>query len=409
MIQIRNGQPIWGIIALLCVDSLYFFSTPFIREQAYNFFFRSHVVSVILLLPAVCVFVYFPSLISVSNCSCQTYMHKRATLPYILTCAAVYGFDCLFRAVKTRIATASIRPIPELDVTRVQISHINAGWRAGQHVRLRVLTFQMGWFGWAETHPFTIASVSRGGPDGMVLLCKRAGDWTRELYAMAQAGTKHCDGGRIKVVVEGPYGGPGHTIYSSFSAVVLIAGGSGITYSLSVLEDLVLKDLNNESRVKSIKLVWSIPDPASLVPLLPIFSSLVRKSVYIPIRINVFYTAAPTGKLPPIITQAVLSSMNPPASSGGRRIPTPTVNGLPPGVTLTAGRPNFPKIFDEAIQGGVSLGFGAKDDEPITGMVVGVCGPVKMADDVSKAVSSIDPIRRDQVGGIEICEEVFGW
>src|SRR5258706_8555912 len=196
-------------------------------------------------------------------------MHKRATLPYILTCAAVYGFDCLFRAVKTRIATASIRPVAELDVTRVEIPQINAGWHAGQHVRLRVLTFRMGWFGWAETHPFTIASVSRGSPDGMVLLCKRAGDWTRELYDMAQEGTKHCDGGRIKVVVEGPYGGPGHTIYSSFSAVVLIAGGSGISYSLSVLEDLVLKDLNNESRVKSIILFWSSPDSASLVPLLP--------------------------------------------------------------------------------------------------------------------------------------------
>ena len=56
MIQIRNGQPIWGIIALLCVDSLYFFSTPYIRDRAYNFFFRSHVASVVLLLPAVSAF-----------------------------------------------------------------------------------------------------------------------------------------------------------------------------------------------------------------------------------------------------------------------------------------------------------------------------------------------------------------
>jgi len=69
MIQIRNGQPIWGIIALLCVDSLYFFSTPFIREQAYNFFFRSHVVSVILLLPAVCLFHFF-----ISNFSLKFFM-----------------------------------------------------------------------------------------------------------------------------------------------------------------------------------------------------------------------------------------------------------------------------------------------------------------------------------------------
>jgi hypothetical protein len=229
---------------------------------------------------------------------------------------------------------------------------------------------------------------------------------------MAQVGSKQNDGARIKVIIEGPYGGPGHTIYSSFSAVVLIAGGSGITYSLSVLADLVLKDLNNESRVKSIYLVWSIPDPASLVPLLPTLSSLVGQSVYTPVWIRIFYTAAPSGKQPPIMTQALLSNMAPPKSAtpnNGRRIPTSPRNGLPPGVTLNAGRPNFRKILDEATQGAVSLGFVAKDDEPITGMVVGVCGPVKMADDVSKAVSSIHPVRRDQIGGVEICEEVFGW
>lgn len=337
-------------------------------------------------------------------------MHKDATLPYLLTCAAVYSFDGFFRAVKTRIAIAYIRPLPELDVTQVEIPSINAGWRAGQHVRLRVLSFQMGWFGWAETHPFTIASVGRSSK-GLVLLCKRAGDWTRTLYDMAQVAYKQ-DNPRIRVVVEGPYGGPGHTIYSSFSTAVLIAGGSGITYSLSVLEDLVLKDLNNESRVKSIFLVWSIPDPASLAPLLPTLASLVRQSVYTPVRIRLFYTAPPTGKQPSIITQALLSSMSPPKSpstNSGRRIPTSTVTGLPPGFTLSAGRPNFRKICDEAIQAAVSLGFGAKDDEPITGMVVGVCGPLKMADDVSKAISSINPVRRDQVGGVEICEEVFGW
>lgn len=54
--MIRNGEPTWGIIALICLDSFYFFSTTYIREQAYNFFFRAHVVAVILVLPAVGVF-----------------------------------------------------------------------------------------------------------------------------------------------------------------------------------------------------------------------------------------------------------------------------------------------------------------------------------------------------------------
>jgi ferric-chelate reductase len=40
---------------------------------------------------------------------------------------------------------------------------------------------------------------------------------------------------------------------------------------------------------------------------------------------------------------------------------------------------------------------------------VGVCGPVGLADDVVAAVAGVDPVRRDQVGGVELFEEVFGW
>ena len=72
----------------------------------------------------------------------------------------------------------------------------------------------MGWFGWAEVHPFTIASVAESGPEGMVLMCKRTGGWTRKLYEIAKLGgyEEGGVGGReVRVVVEGPYG-----LYSFF-------------------------------------------------------------------------------------------------------------------------------------------------------------------------------------------------
>ncbi len=53
LIRIRN---VWGIIALLCMDAFYFLSTPYVREKAYNLFLRSHIISVILVLPAVSLF-----------------------------------------------------------------------------------------------------------------------------------------------------------------------------------------------------------------------------------------------------------------------------------------------------------------------------------------------------------------
>lgn len=56
-------------------------------------------------------------------------------------------------------------------------------------------------------------------------------------------------------------GGPGHRVFSSFSAAVVVAGGSGITFALSVIQDLIQKDLNAESRVKVLELIWIIQDP----------------------------------------------------------------------------------------------------------------------------------------------------
>ena len=421
--NMAHAPRIWGMVALLCMDMLFLFSTHYVRQKAYNLFLSTHIFSLILILPA-------------------TYLHKRSTLPYILACVALYLFDRLARLIKSRVTRAFVRPLPEMDMTRVEIPSINAGWRAGQHVRLRVLSLKMGWLGWMEDHPFTIASVSQSGPDGMVLMCKRAGGWTRKLYDIAKtSGYSQVEEGvgrDMKVVIEGPYGGPGHTVFSSFSAAVFVAGGSGITYALAAMQDLVLKDLAGQSRVKVIELVWTVPDPSCLVPLLPTLTALIHQSVFTPLRISVFYTRAPTGIQPAFFAHsdapAVVASTPTPGMGrklgrmpSGRR-PAPLHLGsestlpqvhdksqvsspayFPPGLTLAPGRPRLSKIFESAVQRAVSLGAGVKDDERITGMVVGVCGPVGLADDVAQAVSGVDPTRRDQVGGIEICEEVFGW
>ena len=127
---------------------------------------------------------------------------------YIIAGGGLYALDHLLRLCKTRLCSARIRPLPELDTTRIEVPHVNAGWRAGQHVRIRVLTTGMGWFGWAEAHPFTIASVSEG-PEGMVLMCKKGGRWTQRLYELGTAARHQVEEGggcTTRVLVEGPYG-----------------------------------------------------------------------------------------------------------------------------------------------------------------------------------------------------------
>lgn len=63
--------------------------------------------------------------------------------------------------MRTRVAVAHLQPISEMRMVRLSIPKIGAGWRAGDHVRIKVLSTGMGPFGWAESHPFTIASTSK--------------------------------------------------------------------------------------------------------------------------------------------------------------------------------------------------------------------------------------------------------
>ena len=220
--------------------------------------------------------------------SLQVCNHCAACFPYVIVACVFYGLDQLVRAIKTRITTATLRPIPELGLTRVEMPSINAGWRAGQHIRLRILSTTMGLWGMTEVHPFTIANVSKT-EEGLVLLCKKAGRWTSKMYEIANTsvyGEQGLELGRnIKVMVEGPYGmhpralmlhvlielptgGVGNTVIPSYSGAMFVVGGSGVTFALSVVQELVRS--GNSSNVTDIEVIWCIADPGSFI-LLPCF------------------------------------------------------------------------------------------------------------------------------------------
>jgi len=106
--------------------------------------------------------------------------------------------------------------------------------------------------------------------------------------------------------------------------------------------------------------------------------TMIQQSIFTPVRISVHYTRAPLVKLP-------FRSHS--------------------GLSVNTGRPRIINVLDAAINRAVSLGAGAKDSEPITGLLVVVCGPVGLGDEVANAVGSVEPTRRNQVGGIEMHEE----
>ncbi|KAG2148175.1 ferric reductase like transmembrane component-domain-containing protein [Suillus bovinus] len=347
----------WGIVALVCLDLLGFCSTEYVRSKSYNLFITSHVVSLIIFLFAAC-------------------YHEPTCVPYVIAACVFYILDHVVRAIKTRITTAKLRPLPELGITRVEVPSINAGWRAGQHVRLRVLSSSMGWWGWSEVHPFTIANVAETS-EGMVLMCKKTGQWTGSLYSMAQTASYGETGkevGRdVRVMVEGPYGGVGHTVMSSYSGAMFVVGGSGISFALSAVPDLI----QAATDVKVIDIVWSVKTHVpSLIPLLPLFTNLVQQSPLVRVNVHIYYT------------RAVSTTFN--------------VTYLPQGVTILPGRPKLEKLLDAAITNTISAGG-------VDGMFVGVCGPLSLANTMAHVVQNSNFRLTTAVGGVKLHEESFGW
>ncbi|KAI0374981.1 hypothetical protein BV20DRAFT_961222 [Pilatotrama ljubarskyi] len=144
----------------------------------------------------------------------------------------------------------------------------------GRTVRLRIVT--PGYLSWAPgqhflislpsitrftTHPFTAASIcDEQNPyaDGRVLvfLIRAKNGWTKDLWdrvALMLGRGQQClkdealprsempkRGVLLRACVDGPYGSSVRATWGDYSTVLVVAGGSGVSYALSVLQYLCL-------------------------------------------------------------------------------------------------------------------------------------------------------------------------
>lgn len=372
-IAIASKRQAWGWFAFGGLVLLAILSLPPIRRSSYTIFWHAHWIG------------FF--MFTVASC-----YHVPACIPYGIAGLSIYGLDQITRLVKSHITTATITPVPALKCTQLSVPHLTRGWRAGQHVRVRVLNSGIGALGWAESHPFTIASVSapNGGGDGLTLLCKRAGDWTESLYTMSQQhsganaekGEGFGVGARVKVVIEGPYGGPGSAIPTSFSSALVIVGGSGITFGTSTTEELIVAAETGSVRTKYVELVWVVQDQSAIAPLIPAFAMLLARassSHALTLAITVHYTRA----------------------SAEQPLPQ-----LPVGMRVVAGRPNLKAALSNVAKRTEST---MTPKNKATGIFVGVCGPAGLVEDAWRAEDALDGEMKKKVGGVELHEEAFGW
>jgi FAD-binding domain/Ferric reductase NAD binding domain len=124
-------------------------------------------------------------------------------------------------------------------------------WSPGQHVLLRVPSVSQ-----LTTHPFTIASIShilQKGATASVqvveLLVRAKGGFTRDLwnevYRLSnlprnEAPLQPTIGALLKVQLDGPFGSVSRTRWGNFSTILIICGGSGVSFGIAILEFLCL-------------------------------------------------------------------------------------------------------------------------------------------------------------------------
>ncbi|KIJ60858.1 hypothetical protein HYDPIDRAFT_97841 [Hydnomerulius pinastri MD-312] len=264
-----------GITAIVALTILCVVSLRPIRAGAYEFFFYAH----------------FAMVLTFLICS---YFHTQYdTITYwIYPCFVIWGLDRVLRVVRlivfnhsyfgfrsgsTMDATAELLSEDFVRLRFHRPSHFH--WTPGQTAYLIMPSVSRLPF---EAHPFTIASfdsnlfsaVEEEKPaqekSNRRSLAEHAlGSstpfWKEVVFFInvregftARLKDAAVRGGKVKVFVDGPYGpSPDLGLYDTS---VLIAGGSGVSYTLPTLLDIIERVRDGKSNCRRVVFIWSIRD-----------------------------------------------------------------------------------------------------------------------------------------------------
>ncbi|RFU73237.1 fre ferric reductase-like transmembrane component [Trichoderma arundinaceum] len=153
---------------------------------------------------------------------------------YIYIGIALYLVGQLIRLV--RMAVVNIRPnratLTPLEggATKIRISSRQIkSWQAGSYVRLFMPRFNI-----VQGHPATILSTPTSHGGDLIFILGLCGGFTQRLLEVAQVKKRKST---HLTLIDGPYPSP-HADFACFDTLVLIAGSTGVTFTLSILLDI---------------------------------------------------------------------------------------------------------------------------------------------------------------------------
>ncbi|KAI0796559.1 ferric reductase NAD binding domain-containing protein [Abortiporus biennis] len=366
-----HGWMRWGLAGLIAFTLATILSLRPIRNMVFEFFLVSHIILIAIFLVG-------------------GYIHARdpGFGDYIWPALVVWAFDRVLRFTRLlwnnrmRFSgqhSGSVATVDLLSEDTVRLTlRRRMNWRPGQHAYVILPSVSELP---TEAHPFTIASIPQAldgtcGPDekDVVFLIRGRSGFTGRLRDQAAANGNHT----VPAFIDGPYGCPPNL--TGFSTCVLIAGGSGVSFTLPLLLDLVHKARANKSSAKKIVFVWAVRDSEHLKWISKLLTEALAAARNTQLTIDPrIYITGPKCPIPevPSLDYADNSGSSTPMSpisekSSDEKAGLPIYSAL----KISHGRPSISRILQDEI----STALGS--------VSVSVAGPTPLSQAVSRVLSS---------------------
>ncbi|KAI0750929.1 hypothetical protein C8Q80DRAFT_1098755 [Daedaleopsis nitida] len=331
----------WGATGLIAFTLATVLSVRFIRNAFFELFLLAHI--------------FLVGVFIISG-----YLHARAVDfgDYFWPALVVWAFDRVLRAgrlvwnnrgkggVEHEHGSAVVELVSSDTIRLTMRRRMN--WRAGQHAYVILPTVsEMP----TEAHPFTIASIPKAldGTDGqsekdVVFLVRGRGGFTGRLLEYASR-NGIC---RVPAFVDGPYGCPPDL--TSFSTCILLAGGSGVSYTLPLLLDIVHNARAGTSTVRRVIFVWAVRESDHLGWISKTLSEALAAAQSTKLAIEpTIYVTSPSSTIPEIPRTLSRSSdgASTPSEVGEVDKELPVYSAL----RIINGRPSIRRILQEGVNG----------------------------------------------------------
>ncbi|KAI9659757.1 MAG: hypothetical protein M1831_003655 [Alyxoria varia] len=378
-----------GVVALIAQSWLQFMSIGVIRNRYYELFKSTHLLAAAL---------FFPFLLI--HCG-----FTLTSIDYLIAAAVVYFLCWAAATLRTlfehgpRPATGRLELLPH-DVLKISVP-TTSPWKPGQHIFLRFL----GWNLHSLTaHPFTISSLpKRGGlmsaqePHDMAFYVHPRGGYTGRLAALARQ-NPNC---KVRLSLDGPYGGMKDRSLGGFERATIISGGAGAGFVLAVLEDALQTRATRGPT--DVRVVFSTRNGEHAAWFQEQVATLLKEYNATGVRTEVHVTRGEGGKVVSVHREEEKARSSEDKNTGNGFIADEKISGSDSGgeelkESTIAGRPDTRAVVAQAVEG-CSGGVG-----------IAVCGPESMLFDVKNAVAQAQgKVRPAGPTEVYLYSEHFGW